>query len=156
MTKYRVQEINGFVEFAEEAEALAYATMVGGIVSSVEEAPETQSLEDVQADKIKSIDTKTVSLIGQGFTFDGKQFSLSQAAQLNWLGLKSLEALITWPIAVTTKGDGEYSLAQGNLNYFIGTGKAVVQAHLDSGRALKLQVNAATTVEQVNAVIDSR
>jgi len=106
--------------------------------------------------RYKQIDIRTGELISAGFTFDGENFSLSQNAQLNWVGLKSLETLITFPINVTTKGDGEYSLAEANLNAFIGAGKAAVQAHLDSGRALKVQVSACVSIAEVNAVADNR
>lgn len=106
--------------------------------------------------RIVQIDQRTQQLISQGFAFDGKQFSLSEPAQINWLGLKTLEYVMTWPIEITTKGDGVYSLAQSNLMYFLGTGKATIQTNIDSGRGLKIAVNDATTQAELDAVMDGR
>lgn len=113
-------------------------------------------LSEAKKGRLSEVDTKTVQLISGGFTFDGNQFSLSQAAQINWVGLKSLKSLMAWPVNITTLNDGEYALAQANLDSFIGTGKFVVQSHLDSGRALKSQILATTTIAELDAVEDNR
>jgi len=114
------------------------------------------NLEENKAALIKKIDKKTQYLISQGFSFDGKQFSLSEPAQINWLGLKTLEDVITWPIEITTKSDGSYSLAQSNLIFFLGTGKATIKAYIDSGRNLKTAINDAITQAGLDAVVDGR
>jgi len=106
--------------------------------------------------KCADIDTRTRELIGQGFTFDGQVFSLSPAAQRNWSGLKTFESIITWPTKISTIDDGEYELDQANLAPFTGLGVGTVITHYASGRALKIQANAAGTVGDVEAVIDSR
>lgn len=113
-------------------------------------------LATAKATKIGTVDARTGQLIGVGFTFDNTQFSLSANAQINWVGMKTLESLITWPLNITTITDGEYSLSQANLNSFVGTAKGSVQAHLDSGRALKVQINACTTLAAVAAITDTR
>lgn len=114
------------------------------------------NLEKNKIDRIHEIDYKTQKIISNGFTFDSNQFSLSIEAQINWSGLVTLESLLTWPMTLTTKGDGSYSLAQANLLYFIGTGKTVITTTLDSGRTLKIAVNNSTTQAGLDAVIDSR
>jgi hypothetical protein len=106
--------------------------------------------------KIIAIDTRTDQLIKQGFAFDGQQFSLSLNAQVNWLGLKTLEAVMTWPVNVATLNSDQYSLAQANLIPFVGTAAATVQARLDSGRTLKVSLNNATTQAELDAVLDNR
>lgn len=117
---------------------------------------EVETLAQLKSKKISEIDIKTGELISGGFTFDNEQFSLSLAAQKNWLGLKVLESLVTWPVSVTTITDGEYSLSQANLIPFMGTGQATLQANLNSGRALKIQINQAVDKEAVNAITDGR
>ena len=114
------------------------------------------NLEENKAALIRKIDEKTQYLISQGFSFDGQQFSLSEPAQINWLGLKTLQDAITWPMEITTKGDGVYSLSEQNLIYFLGTGKAVIQGHIDSGRDLKIAIIEATTQAELSAVVDER
>jgi hypothetical protein len=106
--------------------------------------------------KIAEIDERTVELIGLGFTFDSKHFSLSENAQTNWIGMKTMELLLTWPIEITTSGDESYSLTLANLNSFSGTALGTKQAHLDSGRALKILALAATDEAGVDAVVDNR
>lgn len=113
-------------------------------------------LENKKNKKIKRIDERTQYLISQGFEFDNNQFSLSEPAQINWLGLKTLQDVVTWPIEITTKSDGAYSLTEANLIYFLGTGKATIQAHLDSGRALKVVIGEATTQAELDAAVDER
>lgn len=113
-------------------------------------------IQEYKIKKITEVDAKTVQLIGQGFNFDNETFSLSQAAQINWVGLKTLESLLSWPVSITTKSDDEYQLSQANLDSFIGAGKAVVQTNLDSGRQLKVQINAATTEAELDAIQDNR
>jgi hypothetical protein len=42
------------------------------------------------------------------------------------------------------------------VDAFVGTGIGTLQAHLDSGRSLKISVNAATDEAGVDAVVDNR
>lgn len=106
--------------------------------------------------RIKEVDRRTQEIISSGFTFDSNQFSLSIEAQINWSGLVTLENLLTWPMNITTKGDGTYALSQSNLLYFIGTGKTVITNTLDSGRTLKISVNNTTTQAALDVIVDSR
>jgi hypothetical protein len=114
------------------------------------------SLDDRKAAKIKEIDKRTQELIESGFSFDGHSFSLSLSAQVNWIGLKVMSELLTWPIEITTVDDGAYELQQVNLLAFAATAAATVQSHLAAGRALKLQVQAAASKEAVEAIKDNR
>lgn len=135
---------------------------IGGTVTNqstldaVIAAHDPSPLSVYKAAKNAAIDAKTQALIRQGFTFDGRSFSLSVNAQMNWSGLKTFEGLLSWPVAITTNDDSEYSLSQANLTAFTGTGLGTVSAHYGSGRALKLQVNAATSKTEVDAVVDNR
>jgi len=107
-------------------------------------------------DKIKLIDDKTVTLIDNGFVFDGETFSLSSKAQMNWLGLKSLQSLLTFPINITTMADTSYSLTEANLDLFVTTASGTVQYYLDSGRSIKSQVSAAATEADLLTIQDLR
>lgn len=115
-----------------------------------------KSLADKKAEKIIAIDDKTDSIIAQGFTFDGQQFSLSTQAQTNWLGLAALQAFISWPINVTTHANTSYLLTLLNMPSFIGTGMATIQGAIGSGRALKIAVNNAADQAALDAVVDTR
>lgn len=118
------------------------------------------TVEDLQwykDQKNDAIDSKTAELISSGFTYDSTVFSLSNEAQKNWIGLDLAKGDMTYPVKISTKSDVEYSLVDATAvhNFYL-TGVAAKQGHLDSGRALKIQVNDATTVAEVDAVVDNR
>lgn len=106
--------------------------------------------------KVSAIDRRTQELIRRGFTFDDEQFSLSLNAQLNWLGIKSLSEVLSFPIEVTTIDDGVYNLAQDDVLPFVATAAATVQAYLESGRALKQLALAAEDHDALDEVVDPR
>lgn len=109
--------------------------------------------------KNEKIDVRTKELIDSGFTYDSIIFSLSSAAQVNWIGLKqaSDSGLITFPYDITTKDDATYSLPDStSLTIFYATGIGTVSSRLSSGRILKELVNSKTTVVDVEAVTDNR
>jgi hypothetical protein len=117
---------------------------------------DTILLEEKKKIRIVEIDKRTQDIIAEGFEFDSHQFSLSLNAQINWSGLLTLQSMLTWPMAVTTFDDNEYVLELSNLPSFIATGKAVILNAINTGRAIKVQVNAATTLEELNAIVDTR
>ena len=100
--------------------------------------------------KNREVDRRTQELISEGFLYDGKRFSLSQEAQLNWLGLQSYSP----PVEVTTIDDKAYSVA--DINLFVQAAASTKQSHLDSGRILKQQVLTATTQQELDAIVDNR
>jgi len=109
-----------------------------------------------KAARYNAVDFRTTQLIEAGFTYASKSFSLSGPAQLNWLTLQAIANKFTWPVKISTLDNGEYSLEQVNLDAFAQIAKDKTQGHLDSGRALKLQINAATTQAALDAVVDTR
>ena len=115
-----------------------------------------ESLVSHKKRKKRAIDAKTVSLIVKGFTFDGDVFSTSIRAQINWNNLKHSESDFTWPVEISTRNGGAYSLTQANLPSFWLASRDHIKGHYDSGRALRVQVNAATTHAEVDAVVDTR
>lgn len=114
------------------------------------------TLSDYKANKNAQIDRRTRELIVEGFMFDNQTFSASIEAQKNWLAIEAAESKFTFPIKITTIDDQEYSLAQVDKDDFIQTGIDHVKGHIDSGRALKLDVNAAADKAAVDAVEDNR
>ncbi len=113
-------------------------------------------LDGYKADKVAEIDAKTGELIAEGFVFDGQTFSLSEKAQLNWLGIKSSIDILPFPISISTKDSHEYSLQEVDALPFSIAAIAGKQIHLDSGRVLSVQVVDAETHAEVDGVIDER
>ena len=114
------------------------------------------TLEEFKAAQFNAIDYKTSVLIGAGFTFDSKQFSLSPPAQINWQAIKGNKPDFTFPLELTTLDNDTYSLTDANVQNFWNAGKTTLKGHLDAGRALKKTVFDATTIEEVQAIVDAR
>jgi hypothetical protein len=120
---------------------------------------DAEYIEYYKVNKNILIDIKTQELISGGFTYNASIFSLSSKAQTNWIGLEQADALglITFPYNVTTKDDLEHSIiSSADLTGFYATGLGIKSAHISSGRDLKQLVNVATTIAEVDAVVDNR
>lgn len=104
------------------------------------------------------IDTKTQQLISVGFTFDGKQFSLSDNAQRKLLILQNLITMnaLDPQTPMSALDDSVYMLARENAQAFVAAGYARLSGLIQSGTALKGQVLAAESEEEVNAIQDTR
>jgi hypothetical protein len=118
--------------------------------------PNHNLLSDQKVVRKAEIDTRTQELIAEGMEFDGDTFSLSAYAQKNWLALKVFKDVISWPKDITTKDDKEYSLAEADCNSFSAKSVNIPFGYVDSGRALKISIDAATTQAELDAVVDER
>lgn len=113
-------------------------------------------LSEAQAAKCLEIDMRTGALFANGFTYDSTQFSLSTNAQINWMSLRVLKDLFTWPLEISTLNNETYRLAFENIDDFCNIARDTIYNNLTSGRLLKKAVTEATSIEEVNAVIDHR
>jgi hypothetical protein len=114
-------------------------------------------LGTLKAEKNIGIDDKTSQIIYYGIPFDGHLFDTSAESQRDWLGLYSLRDDVTYPFAVTTKDEKEYYF-QSSDGYamFFKTGTAFINGTVASGRAIKLQVMACATKDEIDAIVDPR
>jgi len=118
------------------------------------------TLKEVKAQKSNAIDAKTDELVSLGYTYKSKQFSLSPNAQTNILALfvtKDSPAIV-YPIEYNTLDDADnyFVTDAADLEAMYLTALGTKKARIDSGTALKDQVRAATTIAQVEAIIDNR
>ena len=118
-------------------------------------------LDTAKIPKKEFIDKKTEGLIARSyFIYDAKLFSISKTAQFNThvMWTRRNEPGFSYPVVRATKDNlSTTSLADATaVEAFYDASESAVRAILDSGNALKTQVNAATTVEEVNAVVDNR
>jgi hypothetical protein len=129
--------------------------------STWDEVALSDDLVAARAARLRAIDENTGNLIALGYSYAGKQFSLSSNAQ-RWLsGLKAGLDLLApgdYPLRINTIDDSDnYDISDENdAKALFGTALATIKAHLASGTALKDSVRAATTVAEVDAVVDSR
>jgi hypothetical protein len=107
-----------------------------------------------------NIDHRTQELLARGFEHDGHRFSLSLAAQANWNRMITKHAAGTLVLPtdkVSTSHGLRHSFADAAaFEAFESAYTSAVEDVLEGGRLLKDQINAAATVEDVNAVVDSR
>jgi hypothetical protein len=118
------------------------------------------SLENYKLLKHNAIDRRTGELIGQGFSYATKQFSLSPGAQTNILALDNTkdDPALTYPIKYNNIDDTDtYEVVDAaDLHNMYLTALATKKGHLDSGTVLKDQVRAAVDEAGVDAVVDNR
>jgi hypothetical protein len=123
-----------------------------------------QSLSGAKAAKNAAIDARTIELIQQGFQYAGRIFSLSSNAQSYWNGLGNLAAngLLTepddFPLTINTLDDSDtYDISSiADAVTIFATAAATVKTHLANGTSLKNQVRSATTISEVDAIVDNR
>ena len=113
-------------------------------------------LEEAKATKKADIDKRTEELCSLGFSYDGKTFSLSLDAQKNYIGMKMFETLMPDPTPIAAMDGSTYNLAKSSFGAFCGAALAMVQSHLNSRLPFLAAVEAASTPEDVMAVVDTR
>lgn len=117
--------------------------------------PDIQEHKDIFCERL---DRKTRSLIKSGFSVNSKVFSASDASQLKWLGMFMSKDLLQYPIEVPTLDDKDSAILNNaaELTTYYTALVNHVQTHLKSGVALKMQVAAAETKEELDAILDER
>jgi hypothetical protein len=113
------------------------------------------NLDELKKVRCKEIDLRTSELIEEGFVFDGRTFSMSINAQINWSNFPNLPEYV-FPLVVIDKNDESYSLSLNNkLNFYL-SALSFKNSKLQTGGALKIQINNCSDEESVLAVIDDR
>jgi hypothetical protein len=136
-------------------------TTVDGVVAA-HNGPGT-SLDVAKTAKFLAIDMRTQQLISEGFEWpesSGVYFSLSGNAQKKLLGMETArdEPEFLWPVKWNSIDDKNKTTLGTSLDAraFFLEAYLTVRGHLDSGTDLKDQVRDATTVAEVDAVVDNR
>lgn len=146
-----------FVDVLDAAEIAVLDTAVA--VHKAAHSP----LDVAKKAKIVEIDARTTELIDNGFEYppsSGVFFSLSTPGQTSLLGLEVArdDAAFLFPVNWNSKDDtGKNLLADSPTAHgFFLTALGTVRAHLDGGTAVKDMVRAATTLAEVDAIVDPR
>lgn len=118
------------------------------------------NLQNIKNTRFSQIDSKTTSLISNGFAYGEKIFSLSASAQNTLTGLFSIrdEPAITYPIAWNTIDDSDiYELQNSeDVKNFYLSAVSTYRTHLGQGTYLKNLIRAATNKEEIDNIIDNR
>lgn len=138
----------------------AYATGWDGVTNAwiVDTAKE---LADAKTAKKAAIDANTNRIkLRDGLVYSGKHFSMTDAAKLNWTGMLAASSILPVPMTILTMDDTPHVLnTRQDLTDFLMAVMAYDTAPgspLTSGRILRMRVEAAQTVDEVNAIIDDR
>jgi hypothetical protein len=134
------------------------------VATGITDPDGTQTLDSVKTRWFFQIDRRTSELIAEGFTFAAKTFSLNITAQAALLGMMcainnpTLAPMLTWPVNWNTKDDFNYHAIPDAATFetFYITAMGTYRNWLDTGTALKDQVRAATTIAEVEAIVDPR
>jgi hypothetical protein len=105
------------------------------------------------------VDRRTDEIILRGFSYDGKTFEMDESARANFQSLHYFvkQGFIPLPTAVNTVDDQIYYVtSSGQLDQLVGSGLQTYYGVLQGGWALKLQMRACTTLEQLYAIVDTR
>lgn len=137
-----------------------YHTHTSGDGTDISHYGTTLQLTEQKANKTIAIDARTDVLIAAGFTYSGKQFSLTLTAQAKITGalqVKSDPGMV-YPISLNTIDDLDvYSVPDAaDLSSLYLAGFLGMRKHVDSGTALKDAVRAASTQAELDAVVDTR
>jgi len=119
----------------------------------------TWDLDKLKMEKNNQIDARTREIIADGITYDGRLFSLSIYDQSSWHARfnAAIAGVAVYPMKIVDKQSEPYYLAdQAAVFNMYFTGFATVEGIQEGGRALKDQVNAATTKAEIDAVVDDR
>jgi len=113
--------------------------------------------------KMGEIDENTVYLIEKdGFTFDGKIFSLSQAAQLSntqlatGITLGVITEANSFPFPISAMDNSLYNLQWSDVNAFFGTMASTIKTIKLSGSTIKNTINGLATVQEILTYPDNR
>ena len=134
-----------------------YHRLASGDGSEIGDYEKFQVVGDHKAVCSSSIDAKTADLIAEGFVFDGVTFSLSGAAQLNHAADYMSRATLG-PVVYNNIDDTVAYVIPDvpTLEAFYAAAVATIRGHRGTGTVLKDQVRAATTIEEIDAIEDTR
>ena len=124
---------------------------------NIEDYEKIYDIDHLRKSKVVEIDLRTEEISDQGFSFSGSLFSSSLEDQKNWMALYVAQDKLTYPFFVTTKEGGTYEFqSPQELTAFYLTGLQVVYVIYSGARFIKGRVLAASTKEELDAIVDSR
>ena len=139
--------------FEEELSAEQIATL-----DALVAAHDPQVLENLKIQRRKEIDKRTAEIVSDGFEFAGITFSASVESQARIMACVIAGASAPFPIRWMSKDDTEYYDVEdvATMAAFYAMGLGTLKAKIDLGTSLKIQINAANSIEEVNSIVDLR
>lgn len=118
-------------------------------------------LDEVKAEKKRAIDAATSRIRDRdGLAYGGGRFAMHEGAMLKWTGMMAAQDLLPFPFTILTIDDKPFILqdrqALSGFLVAVMAYEAAPDSPLVAGRALRMRVEAARTVAEVEAVVDDR
>lgn len=118
-------------------------------------------LDRAKREKKSAIDANTNRIRDRdGLSYSGERFAMTEGAKLNWTGMAAMKDSLPVPFTVLTIDDKPFPLSdQAAIMKFLGAVMLYDTAPgspVTSGRALRTLVEAAQTIEEVDAIVDDR
>jgi hypothetical protein len=138
-----------------------YHRLTSGGGTSIGDYTEMTVLLPLKVAKANEIDARTEELVGEGFVAsNGKRFTIDDSSLTRYhvLYATRLHGSMVYPVVITTY-DGQNAQALNNsgmLASFTEEAFLAFEAIIASGSALKQQLIAASTLAEVEAVVDNR
>jgi hypothetical protein len=108
-------------------------------------------------EKILAVYTKTMDNEGLGVPYNNYRFSVTPSAKSNWLAIVVGAAGLPYPFSAPTGFGSIYSFTDANDVYaFFNSSIVFLKYWEESNEQLRIAINACTTVEQVDAIVDDR
>lgn len=111
---------------------------------------EKDSISYLKQMVISNIDDSVQNEIFKGFEYDGKLFSMSLSAQINWSNILNIPDSL-FPLNVTTKDDSNYILTLPNRQSFYYAYLGYKYTCLNKGNALKTALELLTNESEILA-----
>ena len=113
------------------------------------------TLEELKNIRYIEIDMRTQELITAGFIFDGRTFSMSLTAQINWSNFPNLPDAL-FPLTIIDINEAPYTCSLANKMNFYYSALNAKNGPLQSGGVLKTTIHACVDEACVQAVVDNR
>lgn len=117
--------------------------------------PDTEAL---RLEVIKQVDIVSTALIRRGFEFEGIIFSMTNEAQIRYLGMQADADFLPYPLPINSKDDSTFLMltsAEHTLNFCRGA-KLHVMGVVATGTIQKQIVRGMQTVQDLSAYEDAR
>lgn len=121
----------------------------------------TPSLDDAKTAKKSAIDANTARIRDRdGLAYAGGRFDMRDSAMLKWTGMMAAKDMLAFPFTILTLDDKPFVLETPiELLQFLAavmSYETAPDSPLSTGRALRMRVEAAETVEEVGVIVDDR
>lgn len=115
-------------------------------------------IEALRLDVIKQVDIVSTALIRRGFEFEGIIFSMTNEAQIRYLGMQADADFLPYPLPINSKDDSTFLVlysAEHTLNFCRGA-KLHVMSVVGTGTLQKQAVRSMQTAAELSAYHDPR